>query len=291
MTLDAQYSTGSQGLSVPNAAPDFLVKLSFDGKLDGHTTHIDIGGLMREFRNYAPFEGNGVSGHNYGFGVGGNINATFDLAKGYRLVLNAFAGSGASRYIGGLVPDVIVRANGQISPIKSYSWVSGLEVGPSTRTGFYVYYSGLYGQRNVALDTDGTFHRLGFPRGIERCRSQCSGNQPGLFSYILETRESRIGTVGSSIRLRLPAPLGRRNWPKQRTDPHGSRTDSLQLTLAAPAHLGFRSTPLQYLRLGFLVPFRIDNGRQGIQPAEKCDNLPYMIVGHRFIVVPLPVPG
>jgi hypothetical protein len=55
--------------------------------------------------------------------------------------------------------------------------------------------------------------------------------------------------------------------------------------------LGFRSTPLHCLRLGFLVPFRVDSGRQGIQPAEKCDNLPYMIVRHCFIVVPLPVPG
>ena len=51
---------------------------------------------MREFRNYAPFEGNGVSGHNYAFGGGGNINASFDMAKAYRLVLNAFAGSGVS---------------------------------------------------------------------------------------------------------------------------------------------------------------------------------------------------
>jgi hypothetical protein len=55
--------------------------------------------------------------------------------------------------------------------------------------------------------------------------------------------------------------------------------------------LGFRSTPLRCLRLRFLVPFRVDSGRQGIQPAEKCDNLPYMIVGHYSIVVPLPVPG
>src|SRR5215470_4675953 len=139
-TLGTQYNTGSQGLKVPNAAPDFLVKAPFDGRLAGHAAHLDVGGVMREFRNYAPFEGNGVSGHNHAFGGGGNLNASLDVATGYRLVLNAFAGSGAGRYIGGLIPDVIVRANGDISPIKAYSWVSGLEIAPSTRTGLYVYY-------------------------------------------------------------------------------------------------------------------------------------------------------
>jgi hypothetical protein len=90
---------------------------------------------MRVFRNYVPNQGNGVSNHNYEFGGGGNLNAALDIATGYRLVVNAFAGSGAGRYIGGLVPDVIVRPNGDISPIKSYSWVSGLEIAPNTRTG------------------------------------------------------------------------------------------------------------------------------------------------------------
>jgi hypothetical protein len=78
-------------------------------------------------------------------------------------VVNAFAGSGAGRYIGGLVPDVIVRPNGDISPIKSYSWVSGLEIAPNTRTGLYAYYSGLYGEKNVAVDTNGTFIGWGYP--------------------------------------------------------------------------------------------------------------------------------
>jgi len=192
-TLDAQYNTGSQGLSVPNAAPDFLVKVSFDSKPAGHVTHIDIGGLMREFRNYAPFEGNGISGHNHGFGVGGNVNATFDLAKGYRLVLNAFAGSGAGRYIGGLVPDVIVRADGQISPIKSYSCVSGLEVAPSTRTGFYVYYSGLYGQKNVARDTDGSFIGWGFPGASNAADRNVQEISPG-FSHTFWKQEN-LGSV------------------------------------------------------------------------------------------------
>jgi hypothetical protein len=162
-TLETQYNVGTNELEVPNAAPDFVIKASFDSKLGGHAAHLDLGGVMRVFRNYTPYQGNGVSSHNYAFGGGGNVNATFEVATGYRLVANAFAGSGAGRYIGGLVPDVIVRANGNISPIKSYSWVSGFEAAPNKLTGLYVYYSGVYGKRNAALDTDGTFIGWGYP--------------------------------------------------------------------------------------------------------------------------------
>jgi hypothetical protein len=162
-TLNTQYNVGTNELEVPNMTPDFVLKGSFDGKLGGHAAHLDVGGVMRVFRNYAPSQGNGISDHNYAFGGGGNVNATFEVATGYRLVVNAFAGDGAGRYIGGLVPDVIVRANGHISPIKSYSWVSGFEIAPNNVTGLYIYYSGVYGQKNVTLDTNGDLIGWGYP--------------------------------------------------------------------------------------------------------------------------------
>jgi hypothetical protein len=162
-TLNTLYNVGTNELKVPNMTPDFVLKGSFDGKLGGHVAHLDVGGVVRLFRNYAPYQGNGVSGHNYAFGGGGNVNASLEVAKGYRLVVNTFAGDGAGRYIGGLVPDVIVRANGNISPIKSYSWLSGFEIAPNKLTGLYVYYSGVYGQKNVALDTNGNFIGWGYP--------------------------------------------------------------------------------------------------------------------------------
>jgi hypothetical protein len=156
LTLNTQYNVGTNGLEVPNMTPDFVLKGSFDGKLGGHTAHLDVGGVMRVFRNYAPYQGNGISGHNYAFGGAGNVNATLEVAKGYRLLVNTFAGDGAGRYIGGLVPDVIVRAKGNISPIKSYSWLSGFEIAPNELTGLYLYYSGNFigwgypGASNVA---------------------------------------------------------------------------------------------------------------------------------------------
>jgi hypothetical protein len=46
-------------------------------------------------------------------------------------------------------PDIIVKANGSVSPIHSYFWVSGFEIAPSRITGIYFYYSGLDAQKNA----------------------------------------------------------------------------------------------------------------------------------------------
>ena len=150
-----QYNTGGQELKVPNMTPDFVLKGDYDGKMsNGNRIHFDLGTVMRVFRSTA--NATNVSTHDHAFGWGVEGNFIVEVAKGYTLVLQGFASDGAGRYIGGLVPDVIVKANGQISPIHSYSWVSGLEVAPNKQTGFYAYYSGLYAQKNAALNSDGT---------------------------------------------------------------------------------------------------------------------------------------
>lgn len=152
--LTTQYNTGDNELSVPNMTPDFVVKSSFDGKSDGdRAVHFDVGAVMRTFRSWS---GAQVSGKDYAFGWGAGANFNVDVVKGVRLVLDGFASDGAGRYIGGLAPDVIVKASGSISPIHSYSWVSGFEIAPSKITGLYVYYSGLYAQKNTTLNSDGT---------------------------------------------------------------------------------------------------------------------------------------
>jgi hypothetical protein len=145
--LTTQYNTGGNELGVPNMTPDFVVKGSFDGKSDGHrAVHFDIGAVMRTFRSWS---GTQVSGKDYAFGSGVGANFNVDVLKGIRLVLDGFASDGAGRYIGGLAPDVIVKANGSISPIHSYSWASGFEIAPSKISGLYVYSSGLYAQKNA----------------------------------------------------------------------------------------------------------------------------------------------
>jgi hypothetical protein len=152
--LTTQYNTGGNELSVPNMTPDFVVKGSFDGRFDGdRAVHFDVGAVVRTFRSWS---GTQVSGKDYAFGSGVGANFNVDVVKGARLVMDGFASDGAGRYIGGLAPDVIVKANGSISPIHSYSWVSGFEIAPNKITGLYAYYSGLYAQKNATLNSNGS---------------------------------------------------------------------------------------------------------------------------------------
>ncbi len=51
----------------------------------------------------------------------GEVNANLEVAKGFRLIANTFFGSGNGRYLFGTAPDLIVRADGSISPVHSYS--------------------------------------------------------------------------------------------------------------------------------------------------------------------------
>lgn len=153
-TLTTQYNTGTSGLNVPNMTPDFVLKGSFDNKtIGGRATHFDVGTVMRTFRSW---DGTGSSGKAYAFGWGVSANFNVEIKKGVRWVSDGFASDGAGRYIGGLAPDVIVRADGSISPIHSYSGVSGLEFAPNKATGLYFYYSGLYAEKNSTLNSDGT---------------------------------------------------------------------------------------------------------------------------------------
>ena len=191
-TLTTQYNTGGSGLNVPNMTPDFVLKGSFDNKIaGGRGIHFDVGTVMRTFRSW---DGSGASGkdHAFGWGVGTNFNV--EVKKGVRWVLDGFASDGAGRYIGGLAPDVIVRADGSISPIHSYSWVSGFEIAPNKLTGLYFYYSGLYAQKNAALNSDGTCCvGFGFP-GASTAADRLIEEATGGYSRVLWKYEN-LGSV------------------------------------------------------------------------------------------------
>jgi hypothetical protein len=92
---------------------------------------------------------------------------------------------------------VIVRANGDISPIKSYSWIGGLEIAPNGRTGLYAYYSGVYGQKNFGVDTDGNFIGWGYPGSANTSNRNIQEITPG-FSRTFWKQEN-LGSVQLGI--------------------------------------------------------------------------------------------
>ena len=191
-TLMTQYNTGSTGLNIPNMTPDFVLKGSFDHKLAGdRRIHFDVGTVMRTFRSW---DGSSASGKDYAFGWGVGANFNVEVEKDVRWVLDGFASDGAGRYIGGLAPDVIVRADGSISPIHSYSWVSGFEIAPNKATGLYFYYSGLYAQKNATLNSDGACCvGFGFP-GASNAADRLIEEATGGYSRVLWNYE-RLGSV------------------------------------------------------------------------------------------------
>ncbi|HXP78831.1 MAG TPA: hypothetical protein VN976_02915 [Verrucomicrobiae bacterium] len=143
-SLGNQLDAGGTTLNTPNLAPDFIEKLAFDPV---SKFHFELGGLERVFKIY----NSGTNTSSTKTGAGGFVNLNFELFKGFRILTNNFWSSGGGRYIFGQAPDLIVRADGTISPIKAGSTVSGFEF-THGKTMLYGYFGGLYVWKNLALD-------------------------------------------------------------------------------------------------------------------------------------------
>ena len=146
-----QLNNGATTLSTPNVAPDFIGKIAIEPT---SRVHFEFGGVVREFKvwNSSP----APSGTSFSkTGGGGFVNFNVEVFKGLRLLTNNFWADGGGRYIFGQVPDLIVRADDSISPIKAASTVSGFEF-THKNSFFYGYFGGIYVYRNLALDTNGT---------------------------------------------------------------------------------------------------------------------------------------
>ena len=145
-----QLNNGNTTLSTPNAAPDFIAKLALDPV---SRFHFEIGGLVRDFKVWNSLPP--PSGTTFPkVGAGGFVNVNAELFRGFRLLTNNFWADGGGRYIFGQVPDLIVRADDTLSPIKAASTVSGIEFSHRSSL-LFAYYGGIYAYRNLALDANG----------------------------------------------------------------------------------------------------------------------------------------
>ena len=158
-----QLNNGASTLGVPNRGPDIIAKVAFDPT---KRIHIEGGGVERQFQLF-----NTVNGKHFSkVGGGGFINLNIEVVKGLRLVTNNFWSDGGGRYIFGQAPDLVVRANGDISLVHSGSTVTGFEY-THGKTMLFGYYGGLYVSRDIAIDTNGKPVGYGFngaPSGQNR---------------------------------------------------------------------------------------------------------------------------
>jgi hypothetical protein len=147
----SQLNNGTTTISVPNSRPDIVAKMAFDSAFfGGRAFHLEAAGLSRSINLFD-------QPTNQHFGkqaVGGALNGSIAVEKNLRLVANTFASDGGGRYLFGLAPDAIVRADGSPSLVHAYGTVDGVEAF-YRNTALYAYYGGTYIGRNVALDANG----------------------------------------------------------------------------------------------------------------------------------------
>jgi hypothetical protein len=160
--ITGQFNNGQSNYSVPNSSPDFIAKAAYDAKIGGLSQHIEIVGLLRHFKYYNnTFNSN--LGKTFGAtGGGGSVNGNFEVFKNVHLIANTFFSDGGGRYVFGMAPDLIVRPNGDISPVHTYSTVDGFEANLTKNLALYTYYGGTYIGKNVSLDATPQQGQVGY---------------------------------------------------------------------------------------------------------------------------------
>jgi hypothetical protein len=149
----------ANGIGIPNVHPDIIGKIAFDLN---PRVHFEVAGVESTVKLFNPLTQVSFTKG----GGGGAINGNFEVVKGLRLVTNNFWSDGAGRYLFGVAPDFIVRADGSPSMIHSGSTLDGFELAHKN-TQLYVYYGGIYIKPNTALDANGTTRiGYGFPGSL-----------------------------------------------------------------------------------------------------------------------------
>ena len=152
-----QLDNGTAGvLSTPNVAPDIIGKIAFD---PNSRVHVEVAGIERNFKVVNP---NTLQPYS-ATGGGGSLNFSFEPIKHFRLFSNNFFSDGGGRYIFGNAPDVIVRADGSLSPVHSTALLEGFEAQVRPNSLLWAYYGAAFIQKNTAVDTNGKLVGWGFP--------------------------------------------------------------------------------------------------------------------------------
>jgi uncharacterized coiled-coil protein SlyX len=180
----------SNGVKIPNVAPDLIGKIAFD---PSPRFHVEVAGVESSIRLFNPT----TQTYFTKTGGGASLNANVQVAPNLRLVTNNFSSDGEGRYIFGLAPDFIVRADGSASLIHTASTVSGFEF-TRGNTQAYGYYGGVYVGRNTALDANGkTLIGYGYPGSSN---SQNKTTQEGTFGLTQTIwRDARFGALQTML--------------------------------------------------------------------------------------------
>lgn len=149
LDVSQNVSAGQNILNQPTVTPDFIAKLALD---PSRRFHFEVGGVERNFKIVNPSV---LSQHFSASGGGLLLGANGEIFKGFRLITTNYWSDGGGRYLFGQAPDLIVRANGNLSLVKSGGTIDGFEW-RIKNTLLYAYYGGIYIGRDATVDANGT---------------------------------------------------------------------------------------------------------------------------------------
>ncbi|HLW79024.1 MAG TPA: hypothetical protein VKU44_05425 [Terriglobia bacterium] len=154
VTLPPNFPTAEvdQGANTatPNVFPDVVAKITADPMVGGKHEHIEVAGVMSNFRTIDPT----LTTKTTATGGGGSVNFNLEVAKNFHFILNTFYSDGGGRWIFGLGPDFIIKQDGTPSLVHASSAITGFEYQVNPNTLLYTYYGGAYYQRNTAIYVD-----------------------------------------------------------------------------------------------------------------------------------------
>lgn len=148
-----QLDAGSIVLSAPTLTPDFIAKLAFDPTA---RFHAEVTGIERNFKIINPNSPGlalGQTSTKAGGGIQVGLNG--EIFKGFRLITTNYWSDGGGRYLFGQAPDLAVTAAGTLSLMHSGGTVDGFEW-TYKNTLWFVYYGGIYVDRDVIIDANGS---------------------------------------------------------------------------------------------------------------------------------------
>ena len=148
-------NTSTMYLSTPNLTPDFIGKIAFDPTA---RVHFEVAGIERNFKDWNP----NTNVKYTKVGGGGSFNGNFEVVKNLRLITNNYWSDGGGRYLFGQAPDVVIRANGSLSPVHAGGTVDGFEAYLTKNFMLYAYYGAVYVGRDSAVDANGSLIGYGY---------------------------------------------------------------------------------------------------------------------------------
>ncbi|SNS24326.1 hypothetical protein SAMN05421770_101149 [Granulicella rosea] len=187
-------------------APDIIVKAAWDPKFG----HYELGGIGRFFRDryYPNYPTNSLNAANdTRFGGGFIANARFPVAPKLDLGLHLIAGDGTGRYGASLLPDITVRPNGTLAPLRNAQGMFSLEAHPSKRLDLFAYAGTEYVQREYKVGAAGVLVGYAPPTASNAaCNTEAlptagTGYAPGVSTCTGATRALIEGSAGWVFRL------------------------------------------------------------------------------------------